>query len=221
MTKKDLSEEELEQLLDAMLEKPWELDQLPSAILTLGVHDEHIQEWREVLGDLGTALPDQKPPDRLRSHLLSALDSPSISKGYTARLATLFDITESDVEKVLARMQHAEEWVPFLPQVSLLHLAGGPAIQGADAGLVRFEAGMTYPSHIHQGEERQLILCGSLIDNLGHRFAEGDLIVMAKDSEHELIVTSDVPCVCAVVLFNGLTWSDGQAVDIPHLSFYF
>jgi anti-sigma factor ChrR (cupin superfamily) len=95
-----------------------------------------------------------------------------------------------------------------------MHLTPGARIALADAGLVRFPAGLHWPLHRHVGEERMLILAGGFRDDSGKDYGPGDELVMAPGSVHALDMRPGEACISAVTLFDGLEMPPGTPV--PH-----
>jgi len=102
------------------------------------------------------------------------------------------------------------------PNVSLVHLLGGPATAGADVGFVRVDAGTTFPPHRHLGEEHVLVLQGSYQDSDGSSARAGDLVHMPAGSAHTFTAGPDTDLIYAVVVHGvEIEGIDPEAIRPP------
>lgn len=137
------------------------------------------------------------------------------------RTATVQREDESMVDKVagllgdtarraryLLRMLHAPDpWIDLFPGCRLMHVRPGPAIAGPrmDVGFVSLDAGVTFPEHEHIGDERVLIVSGTLIDGItGERFGPGSLVDQPAGSSHDVRASEGGPVVYLVVIRDGV-----------------
>ena len=117
-------------------------------------------------------------------------------------LAGLFDLPS---EAARAILDDDDAWVPGpFPGVSVVHLEGGPAVAGADVGLVQNPPGHVMPEHDHLGEERVLVLQGEILDSRGTSYRPGDVCVMRPGERHGHVAGPLVPLVFALVLWKGI-----------------
>jgi hypothetical protein len=159
----------------------------------------------EVVANVGAALGRASAPASSRDRLLAAVRRPPVRYApLYDRLMGLFDLDEPALIAHLERSNDPAAWEPFLPGVHAFHFRPGPRVSEADAGLVRVEAGVTFPGHRHLGPERVLLLEGSYRDSTGVVYQAGDVHEMAKDSRHSYQVSPDSPVVIAVVLYGGV-----------------
>ena len=154
------------------------------------------------------AHPRPRGADALRSRLLDEVHRvPLRYAPFYERLMALFDLDEPAVVAVLDASQNQSAWEPFAPGVLAYHLAPGPRHAGADAGLIRMEAGLAFPSHEHLGDESVLVLEGRYRDNIAGRiYQAGDRHDMKGGSRHSYDVLPDAPLVFAVVLYGGIVF---------------
>lgn len=115
---------------------------------------------RDALADLAWALVAVAPRPQLRDRLLAAAGGGRLEP-FTSRLAALFDLGLDRAREVLAWVEDPHRWLPAVPGVALVHVRGGPAVAGADCGLVRVAPGVGFPWHAHHAEERTLFVAGS------------------------------------------------------------
>jgi putative transcriptional regulator len=171
---------------------------------------------RESLAIVGALGPDVAPPSAtLRARILAAAEGRGTLASWADRLAQFFEISVDKARALLDAASEPDTWeLDSLPGVGLIHLSAGPRLAGADAGLVRFPAGLHWPMHRHLGEERMLILSGGFRDDAGRTWGPGDELVMTPGSMHALDIVGDRPCVSAVTLFEGLEMPPGTRV--PH-----
>ena len=100
---------------------------------------------------------------------------------------------------MLARSADPGAWLTFSGS-RLFHLEGGPALAGADVGLVEIPAGSAFPKHDHHGPEIVLVLQGGYTDlTSGETFHAGGVAKRDKGQPHELRALEGAPCVYAVV----------------------
>lgn len=160
----------------------------------------------ELVAALADTLPARAPTSALRDRLLRSVSSARLRWApLFGKLGALFDLDEAALGDMAERASIASEWQPGpLPGVALFHLEGGSAIAGADAGLVRVDAGLHFPEHRHLGEERTLILEGEALESSGVVRRPGDALNMPADSRHAFRVSAERPLVYALVLFGGV-----------------
>ncbi len=166
----------------------------------------------EALGALTDALPPAAPaPDR-RALLLGAATRRPRFERLLDRVAKLFDLGLEGARRLLDSVDDPAVWSPSgLPRVHFLHLQGGPAIAGADAGIVRIEAGAAFPYHGHTGRERVLFLQGACrVPELGGRVlrAGDDDFVDDTSFAHELVALPGPDVLYAAVLFGQVTFPE-------------
>jgi putative transcriptional regulator len=116
---------------------------------------------------------------------------------FFARLSELWQLPEPKLVRELSRARDARAWSrSLLPGLRTFELA---LDQSEGRGrLLRFSPGARFPRHRHRGTEQLLVLEGAFADADGEVRA-GDGQTMPPDSEHELIILGDVPCVAAVM----------------------
>jgi putative transcriptional regulator len=126
------------------------------------------------------------------------------------QLAAMFDVEESTLRQSLASAGDVKNWKPSgLPGVRLFTMTAGPRAEGAEATLVRFAPGMSFPKHRHHGEEVTLILEGGYVDERGTEYHPGDLDARnAADAVHAFRTFPGEPCVAASVNrgFEFIAW---------------
>lgn len=157
----------------------------------------------ELLVELSRALSPRAPSSRARERLLSAAQSPALRWApHFDKLSRLFDLDEAEIQRIARESALPERWQNLpLKGVRLFHLAAGPALAGADAGLVSIAAGTPFPLHTHVGEERTLVLEGALSEADGTLYRAGDSLSRLAGSSHSFSVLPGQALVYAVVLF--------------------
>ena len=172
-----------------------------------GRSDETLaREVDRALVALATALPAEVPAGSVRTRLLTAATAgPMRYAPFFERLARLFDLSRDSIVGVLLKAASESEWEPGPhPSVRVLHFQGGPAVAGADTGLVRMPADFVWPSHRHNGVERALILEGEYVESGGRLYRAGDIHEMGPGSVHSFTVPPGSPLLLAVSLVGGL-----------------
>lgn len=155
------------------------------------------EELAAVLDAAADQLLDVRPPPALRERLLRSA-SPYAS--FTDRVAELFHVSVEVARRYLADVGRQVGWQAFEPGCDLMHVAGGPAMAGADVGFVRVADGVAFPRHVHHGEERNLVLAGALIDADGERYEAGDDFLCEAGSDHAFRAEGEL--IFAVVVFG-------------------
>lgn len=163
--------------------------------------DSELAATRDALSALPLALPPVRPPVALRDRLLASARGPARFAPFIDRLARLLDVATDHARGLLASLEHPGTWLTSPgPNVSLIHLLGGPATTGADVGFIRVDAGTTFPPHRHVGEEHVLVLQGSYQDSDGMSARAGDLVHMSAGSSHHFTAGPDADLIYAVVV---------------------
>jgi quercetin dioxygenase-like cupin family protein len=171
---------------------------------------------RETTAALAGAAPAKPPPTFLRARLLAAAEGRGRLAKYTSDLAKFFEISESKARALLDSVDEPAAWEPNPAGIGLIHLAPGVryAAMGADAGLVRFPAGIEWGLHRHVGAEHHLFLEGAIrIDQTGQVLRAGDWLTSPAGSEHSFHVLPDEDCVAAVILEAGIEMPPGQRAN--------
>jgi hypothetical protein len=179
-------------------------DDLPEFIRDALADEPRHEHLDAVLVALAESVETETPPSMLKNRLLAAATAgPMRFAPFFDELARLFDLGIDAVVRVLERAGSESEWEPGPhPAVRLMHLAAGPLLAGADAGLVRMPASFEWGMHRHQGLERVLILEGGYRDSGGRVYRPGDVHEMGAGTEHSFTVLPDGPLLLALVL-NG------------------
>lgn len=167
----------------------------------------------EALSALAVALPSPSPHPDLRTRLLASASGPARFAPFIDRLARMIDVAADAARELLASIDRPGAWLPSpAPNVLLIHLPGGPAVAGLDAGFVRIAAGTPFPLHRHIGDERVLVLQGSYRDSTGATVRAGEQTHMPAGSEHHFTAGPERDLIYAVV-FGGIEIG-GVPVDL-------
>jgi anti-sigma factor ChrR (cupin superfamily) len=127
---------------------------------------------------------------------------------YLEPLAQLFEIAVETARDYLGALSDEDAWHAMMDGIALQHVQGGPATASADVGFVRVAPDLDFPPHVHVGEERNLVLDGSLIDGDGTTYGPGDLFVHPAGSHHVFRSGS------RGVLFAVVVWGVDFGADI-------
>jgi putative transcriptional regulator len=80
------------------------------------------------------------------------------------------------------------------------------------AFLLEIAPGVRVPKHGHDGDEATCVLRGSFRDG-GVRYCKGDVSHVDADIEHDILVDSDIPCLCLIAM-EGRTRPSGWFVRL-------
>jgi quercetin dioxygenase-like cupin family protein len=164
------------------------------------VDEAELDDDGQAIERLPELLTPSEAPAGLARLLAQVEELPLRYAPFYGRLSHLWDVPEAEVEAVLERARDPLAWhKPALPGLRLLDVQGGPATQGAETKLVRFNPGFHFPRHRHPGFEAVLVLEGSYTESSGRVVGPGDLHEMLPGSEHDFRVGKDEPCIAASV----------------------
>ena len=179
---------------------PVEREAVEQHLTACGACTAELSAATETLSQVALELPPLAPSPELFEKILAATE-PGAGRfaGVVDRLAELFDLARDEAGRLLDSVATAL-WSPSgISGVDLLHVAGGPAIAGCDAGLVRFAPRTRFPLHHHTGDEVMLILDGDVLEDDGRRGRAGDAMAKRAGTSHAFVV-GDEGCLVAVLL---------------------
>jgi len=164
----------------------------------------------EALAAVAWAQEPLRPPSSGRARLIEATRTEETPRfAFVDRLARFFDLSANDVRALWVKAASPVSWEPAaLPGMFLFHLIPGPRFAGTDAGLVRFDPGVTFPMHEHLGAEQTFMIEGGLTLDDGQALLHGQDLIMPAGSRHGFTV-GPAGCLYALLLQTG--------VDIPGL----
>jgi quercetin dioxygenase-like cupin family protein len=103
--------------------------------------------------------------------------------------AGFFDLPLEKTRQIFEKACNPAAWMPAaVPGLHLFDLIPGPRWANADAGLIRFEPGVSFPHHSHMGEERVLMLEGAIRFTDGSEQHAGEELIMPPGSAHAFTV---------------------------------
>ncbi len=163
---------------------------------------EELARTELAVAELALDLPASRPPSALRERLRAAVRGAQRFWPFVDRLADLFDLGSADAERVLARIDEPEAWVPdsLVDGALLLLVSPGARREGAIATLFRMQPGARYPHHRHGGDERLLMLQGGVRFDDGTCADAGDSVRSVAGSRHSFEVLPGAECIAAVLL---------------------
>jgi putative transcriptional regulator len=97
----------------------------------------------------------------------------------------------------LAR-QEIGPWRWIAPGVRSAHIVLSSS-SASRAFLIEIAPGVRVPKHGHESDELTCVLRGSFWDG-DARYCEGEVSRVDSDIEHEILVDSDVPCLCLIAM---------------------
>jgi hypothetical protein len=149
-------------------------------------------------------LPGLSVPPERRARLLTAVSAlPLKYAPFFDRLSELWGLSAAEVQAELSILRD-RGWRWAWPGIRYFNVAASERLDER-ARLLRFEAGVRFPAHRHDGEESVLVLEGSYPDSGGRVVRAGDTQRMSEGSEHSLQIADTGPCVAAISQ-RGLTF---------------
>jgi predicted ChrR family anti-sigma factor len=166
------------------------------------------QQLLELVHRLPEALPVGAGPAALRARLLEETSrAPERYAPFTRTLSELYDLPRDDIRALLERSANPRAWKRSgLPGIKKLAVQAGASRQGAQTYLVKFEAGVRFPEHHHNGLETVLIMAGSYTETGGKQYNTGDIHLMEPGTAHSFTIAKDEDCVAATLLHGGLNF---------------
>jgi hypothetical protein len=144
------------------------------------------------------------PASDVKSRLVASVGGGPFER-FSARMASLYDLSVDGAREILALIERPASWHPEAGGINLVHFTGGPAYAAADCGFVRLDPGAVFPPHKHLGEEATIVLQGQMRDAASGRIlGPGDELLQAEGSEHYLICEGSEPCTFAARAMNGI-----------------
>ena len=161
-----------------------------------------IEEELALASNLALALQPVAPSPPTWARLAGSLDGRFAR--FTARCAELLDIAAEKARALLEAADGPDGWIAGLPGVSIFHLEGGPAVEGAITGFIRLEPGAVFAEHLHLGDEVNLVLQGGLQSSDGKVAWAGQELAMPAGSRHTLSALPGAPLIYLGVSLQGI-----------------
>jgi len=186
--------------------------------LTVSAHTEvcarcaaRLREWEEAEGHLLAATPRAPVSQDVLEKLLARLDDPPQDDG-EGLIDRLGDVQlPSDVAR--AGLGPRRWLAPGLWSARVR----APEQDGWRTILLRTPAGVTIPTHRHEGQELVCVLAGAFDDR--RRYHAGDFGENVAGSSHQLKVTADGPCACLIAVRGAISWRGLSKIITPALGF--
>src|SRR5262245_31802747 len=97
---------------------------------------------------VGAAVPEVKPPPALKARLMESIAKTNRFEWAVERFASMLRVGIAKARELLMAMDEPKSWRPGpVPGCELVYLEAG--FEGALAGFVRFQPGVTFPHHLH------------------------------------------------------------------------
>jgi hypothetical protein len=143
---------------------------------------------RDVFLLMATAAEPVATEVQARSRFLAALEQERYLP-FCRELARHFDLDESRMHALLARIDDPEAWTRGIdPIQGFLDFTPGPALLPLRGGFVRMRGGMLVRRHRHLDRELTVVLEGELVDDNARSYGPGSAIDMPAGSSHALAV---------------------------------
>jgi anti-sigma factor ChrR (cupin superfamily) len=151
------------------------------------------------------------PAPAVHARLLASIGGGRFEK-FSARIASLYDVTASAAREFLGLIERPASWNQEAGGIALVHFTGGAQYAAADCGFIRLEPGAIFPPHKHLGEEASIVLQGQLRDaTSGRLLGPGDELLQAEGTEHHLVCEGTEPCIFATRAMNGIEVAGARA----------
>jgi len=166
------------------------------------------RELLDLVHRLPEALPQVGGPAGLRARLLDETSrAPERYAPFTRTLSELYELPREAIRELLQRSADPNAWKRSgLPGIKKLQVQSGASRRGAQTYLVKFQAGVRFPEHQHDGLETVLIMAGSYTESSGKQYSTGDIHVMEPGTAHSFTIAKDEDCVAATLLHGGLNF---------------
>jgi len=145
-----------------------------------------------------------EPTGSLRDRLLASRKRAGKYGIFVDRIARLFAIAPNEAEKLLTKLESADEWKPFLVEgTEMIPVATGEGLRDAIATFVKVHPGARFPDHVHRGTETMVVLDGGFVEPASKVEAwRGEETTRDDGTEHALVGLPGVPCIAAVLIIG-------------------
>ena len=124
----------------------------------------------------------------------------SVPDWWCQRVSDLYDLPPREAREILGLVEDPSCWLlAEMPGMLSLRIPVGPRRAGATATIFLAEPYAEAPEHLHEGEERVIVLQGSYWEADGRKVAAGDEVVWGSGTRHSVRVGPD-GCLCAVLV---------------------
>jgi anti-sigma factor ChrR (cupin superfamily) len=167
---------------------------------------------------LPEALAPGSAPTRVREGLLQEVArAPERYAPLLPAVSELFDIPRGDAQALLERSVDPKAWRRSgLPGIKKLPVEVGVSRARAQAYVVTFAAGASFPEHHHDGVETVLLLAGSYTEysstytgaarSAERVYRTGDIHLMEPGTAHSFEIAPAEDCVAATLLHGKLNF---------------
>jgi hypothetical protein len=167
----------------------------------------------EAIAFVALSLAPVTPRPQVRARLLAGAEGKGRLAQWASQLAKFFDLGVEKARGLLDAVDEPAAWEDdTVPGLLLMHFQGGPALAGADCGLIRFPAGIEWPLHKHLGDEQMFVLEGGFVEDGGAEYRAGAILKKAAGTQHSFTIMPDRDCVCAVSLIEGIEMPIGNPI---------
>jgi quercetin dioxygenase-like cupin family protein len=173
--------------------------------------------YQQAADALATAVEPVAPAQSVKRRLLASAGG-GMFEAFSARMATLYEVTRDRARELLGLIERPASWVPqIIPGISFVDFEGGPSTAAADCGFVRLTPGTVFPPHTHLGEEAVIVLSGQIHDPVNNRtIVAGEDYVQLEGTTHYLVCVGDQDCIYATRAINGISVGGTRARPTKH-----
>jgi quercetin dioxygenase-like cupin family protein len=168
-----------------------------------------VDRLTETLASTAFDIAPVSPAPTVRDRLLRTLSGVDRFAPFLDDLTRLFELPVDTIRRLLARIdehqwEHSLLGVP-LHGSELFHFPVGPGLRetGAAGGVLRVQAGVTFPQHRHHGDETTYVLEGAYLAE-GRSYGPGSTIEMPGGTAHDYQSAPERDLVI-MVLHRGIT----------------
>lgn len=146
-----------------------------------------------------------RPSSALKDRLLDTLRVTHRFDDLEERVMELADLPRDRTTALLLGVDTEQVWEPGpIAGIDIFHFTGGEKVRNAITGFVRVAPGVAFPEHEHVGDEKVLVLTGTLADSSGEQHRPGEVVPMPAGSHHSFRAVGRTLLLLMTVIQDGV-----------------
>jgi quercetin dioxygenase-like cupin family protein len=125
----------------------------------------------------------ERPATAVLQRLFRTLDGPERYRPFFAALQDIFDLSQSALRNVLARLDETSGW-SLHGEARYFHFTPGPRLATQEAGVVRMAPGVVFPRHRHRAGEVTFVIDG-LMNDRDRLYGPGSVVEADPGTTHD------------------------------------